>query len=238
MAASIERGNALAKVIDRNEIRFAVLAVDVAVLTILDWKLHVLLIPIHLPPEIVHARGLPGGLVRPRETAEDAVARHLAERAGLEDYYSEQLLTFSGVERDPRGRVVSVAHLALVPGHVARSLALPEGTGWWDVERIGALAYDHNKILEAARGRLRAKLHSTTIARQLLAPRFTLSELQSAYEGVLGRALDKRNFRKKLIASGIVRATGRKVQQALGRPGRLYRFTGSAVEPISILAGT
>jgi 8-oxo-dGTP diphosphatase len=214
-----------------------VLAVDVAVMAILNSQLHVLLIPIHLPPEIVHAKGLPGGLVRPRETAEDAVMRHLADKAAFKDYYCEQLSTFSGIERDPRGRVVSVAYLALVPAPVAAVHPLPEGTTWTAVDQIGKLAYDHNNIVTAGHARLRTKLHGTTIARRLLAPRFTLSELQSVYECVLGRALDKRNFRKKLIGSGIVTPTGTKVQPALGRPGQLYRFAGADVELISILSG-
>jgi 8-oxo-dGTP diphosphatase len=224
--------------IDPNDIRFAVLAVDIAVMTILDGRLHVLLIPVHLPPEIVDARGLPGGLVQPRETAEDAVLRLLSEKSGLTEYYSEQLATFSGIGRDPRGRVVSVAYLALVPQPVARVRTLPEGSAWCDAQRVGKLAYDHNDILEAAHERLRTKLVSTTIARTLLAPRFTLSELQAAYETVLGRRLDKRNFRRKLIASGIVRATGKKVQAPIGRPGELYRFAGSGLQTIGILSGT
>jgi 8-oxo-dGTP diphosphatase len=224
------------KALDGNEIRFAVLAVDVAALTILDARLQVLLIPIHLPPQIVHARGLPGGLVHPRETAEDAVVRLLEEKAGLGSYYSEQLATFSGIERDPRGRVVSVAYLALVPGALVGTRALPQGAAWCPVADAGRLAYDHMAILETARERLRSKLVSTTIARELLAPRFTLSELQAVYETVLGRALDKRNFRKKLIGDGIVKPTGRLVRQSVGRPGQLYRFAGSRPETIGILA--
>jgi 8-oxo-dGTP diphosphatase len=224
------------KALDGNEIRFAILAVDVAVLTILATRLHVLLIPIHLPPQIVHARGLPGGLVHPRETAEDAVVRLLEEKAGLGRYYSEQLATFSGIERDPRGRVVSVAYLALVPGALAGARALPQGAAWCPVADAGRLAYDHAAILEAARERLRGKLVSTTIARELLAQRFTLSELQNVYETVLGRALDKRNFRKKLIGGGIVKPTGRLVRQPVGRPGQLYRFAGSRPETIGMLA--
>jgi 8-oxo-dGTP diphosphatase len=233
-----EKDRAVSKAIEPHEIRFAVLAVDVAVMAILDDRLHVLLIPIHLPPQIVHAKGLPGGMVRPRETAEEAVTRHLAEKGNLRGYYSEQLSTFSGVERDPRGRVVSVAYLTLVPGPVARTHALPEGAAWCQLEQLGKLAYDHNEIIETAHQRLRTKLVSTTIARELMAPRFTLSQLQATYETVLGRALDKRNFRKKLIGSGIVKATGKRVQPAIGRPGQLYRFARAGIEPISILSRT
>jgi 8-oxo-dGTP diphosphatase len=219
-------------------LRFAILAVDVAVVTVMSRAPHVLLMPVHLPPDIMHARALPGGLVRPDETAEDAVARYLTEKCDLKTFYSEQLATFSGINRDPRGRVVSVAYLALVPEAAARRHRLPDGLCWCEAAKVGAIAYDHNEIIAAALERLRVKLQSTTIARHLLAPHFTLSELQGTYESVIGRALDKRNFRKKLIGSGIVRATGRTLTSALGRPSQLYRFAGTKVEVIDILSET
>jgi len=106
------------------------------------------------------------------------------------------------------------------------------------VTKIGKLAYDHNSIVERALERLRTKLQTTTIARHLLGPRFVMSELQLVYESVLGRSLDKRNFRKKLIGNGIVKATGRKMRPAVGRPSELYRFAGSTVEVIGILSRT
>lgn len=222
----------------RPKIRFAILAVDVAVITILDMVPHVLLMPVHLPPDIVNAWALPGRLVRPQETAEQAAARLLDQTCGLKSCYTEQLETFSAVDRDPRGRVVSVAYLVLVPETVARAHRLANGLQWRAAQRVGKLAYDHNDIVTAALARLRTALQSTTIARHLLAPQFTLTELQNVYEGVLGRALDKRNFRKKLIGSAIVRPTGKKLQAALGRPSELFRFAGSSVEVISILSGS
>jgi 8-oxo-dGTP diphosphatase len=221
-----------------HKLRFAILAVDVAVIAVLEGAPHVLLTPVHLPPDIVDAYALPGGLVRPDETAEQACVRLLSEKCGLKDCYSEQLATFSAVDRDPRGRVVSVAYLVLVPEPVAGGHRLPDGLHWRVATHVGKLAYDHNKIVAAALDRLRAELQSTTIARQLIAPQFTLSELQNLYESVLGRALDKRNFRKKLIADGIVRPTGKMLQAALGRPSELYRFAGSKVEVISVLSGS
>jgi 8-oxo-dGTP diphosphatase len=216
--------------------RFAILAVDVAVLTVMNGAPHVLLMSVHLPPDIVHAQALPGGLVRPDETAEDAAARHLAEKCGLMNFYTEQLATFSGIDRDPRGRVVSVGYLVLVPESVARTHTLPERLRWCDVTKVEKIAYDHDEIVPAALARLRTQLQSTTIARHLVGSRFTLSELQGVYESVLGRKLDKRNFRKKLIGAGIVRPTGKKQQSALGRPSELFRFAGSKVEVIGILS--
>jgi 8-oxo-dGTP diphosphatase len=219
-------------------LRFAILAVDVAVIAIINRAPHILLMPVHLPPDIVHAHALPGGLVRPDETAEDAVARYLAEKCGLKGCYTEQLATFSAIDRDPRGRVVSVAYLALVPEPLARSHESPGGPHWREIAKIGKLAYDHNDIVAAALDRLRANLQSTTIARHLMAAQFSLSELQRVYESVLGRPLDKRNFRKKLMAADVVRSTGKMQQSAIGRPSELYRFSGSKVEIIGILSGS
>jgi len=218
--------------------RFAILAVDVAVIAIINRAPHVLLMPVHLPPDIAHAHALPGGLVRPEETAEDAVARHLADKCGLKGCYTEQLATFSAIDRDPRGRVVSVAYLALVPEPLARSHEPPSGLRWREIAKIGKLAYDHNDIVAAALDRLRANLQSTTIARHLMAAQFSLSDLQRVYESVLGRPLDKRNFRKKLMAADVVRSTGKMQQSAIGRPSELYRFAGSKVEIIGILSGS
>src|SRR6516165_7623196 len=219
-------------------LRFAILAVDVAVIAIINRAPHILLMPVHLPPDIVHAQALPGGLVRPDETADDAVVRHLAEKCGLKGCYSEQLATFSAIDRDPRGRVVSVAYLALVPEPLARSYEPPGGLRWHAIAQAGKLAYDHNEIVAAALERLRANLQSTTIARHLMAAQFSLSDLQRVYESVLGRPLDKRNFRKKLMAADVVRSTGKMQQSAIVRPSELYRFAGSKVEIIGILSGS
>jgi 8-oxo-dGTP diphosphatase len=221
----------------RSGFRFVILAVDVAVIAVIKGAPHVLLMAVHLPPDIVHAQALPGGLLQPDETAEDAVMRILADKCRLSGFYSEQLGAFSAVDRDPRGRVVSVAYLVLLPAPAALALELPHGLRWCEIAKVGAVAYDHDEIIAAALERLRTKLQSTTIARHLLAPQFTLSQLQGTYESVLGRTLDKRNFRKKLIAGRIVRPTGKKLRSVLGRPGELYRFAGDKVELVSILSG-
>lgn len=217
-------------------LRFAILAVDVVVLTILNRVIQVLLMPVRLPPDIVNGKALPGGLIRPDETAEEAVDRILAAKCGLSNYYSEQLGTFSRIDRDPSGRVVSVAYLALIPEPAAIEYQLPKGFIWSDAGTVRGLAYDHDDIVVAALDRLRTKLQSTTIARYLLAPKFTLTELQIVYESALGRSLDKRNFRKKLIAGGMVRATGEKLRLAAGRPSELYRFIGRKATVIDILS--
>ena len=107
-----------------------------------------------------------------------------------------------------------------------------------DAGKVSGLAYDHDDIVAAALERLKTKLQSTTVARYLLPPKFTLTELQMVYESALGRKLDKRNFRKKLIAGGMVRATGEKTRSAAGRPSELYRFGGRKATLIGILSSS
>jgi 8-oxo-dGTP diphosphatase len=231
---------------DRSKFPHAILAVDVAVIAVIGGVPHVLLMPVQLPAGAVNRRkrpkdgpaphGLPGGLVRSDETAEDAVERLLEKKCDLYKVFSEQLATFSGVNRDPTGRVVSVAYLALVPEKIAAKPTLPAGLVWRPWAKVGTLAYDHNAIVTAAIGRLRGKLQYTTIALHLLPDLFTLSELQNVYEGVLGRALDKRNFRKKLIDSNVVKGTGQTQRLTAGRPSELYRFADPSVQVIGILS--
>jgi 8-oxo-dGTP diphosphatase len=218
----------------RGPLRFAILAIDVALFAVLDGLLRVLLIPVDRPPHFVDMRGLPGGLIAPDETAEQAVARHLRDKAEVVGAYVEQLATFSALERDPRGRVVSVAYLGLMPAERAAANPLAHDQRWVAVERVGRLAYDHNEMLAAAGERLRARLGYSTVARHLMPREFTLSELQTVYEIVFGRAFDKRNFRKKLHDTGIVRATGHMRTGQPNRPAELYRFAGTGVRLIEL----
>ena len=215
-------------------LRFAILAIDVALFAVLDRRLCVLLIPVERPPHFLSMRGLPGGLIAPDETAEQAVARHLREKAEVSGVYVEQLATFSAVDRDPRGRVVSVAYLGLMPAEQAAAVPLTHGQHWAPVARVGRLAYDHDEILAVACERLRARIGYSTIARHLMPREFTLTELQQTYETVLGRSFDKRNFRKKLQDTGIVRATGKMRSGQPSRPAELHRFAGSGVRLIEL----
>jgi 8-oxo-dGTP diphosphatase len=220
--------------VEKPALRFAVLAIDVALFALLDRRLRVLLIPVERPPHFVGMQGLPGGLIAPDETAEQAVARHLRDKAEVSAAYVEQLATFSGVDRDPRGRVVSVAYLSLLPPEQAAANPLARGQRWVPVERAGHLAYDHDEILAAALERLRARLGYSTTARHLMPRQFTLTELQQTYETVLSRPFDKRNFRKKLQEAGIVRGTGKMRSGQPSRPAELYRFAGTGVRLIEL----
>ncbi len=212
------------------KLRFAVLATDTVLLRLRDRQLEVLLIPVVIP-QFKGKIGLPGGLIDPKETAEQAAVRHLRDKAGVTNAYIEQLYTFSGVKRDPRGRVVSVAHLGLV----APDSEAGEGSVWYPVRSLPQLAYDHSEVLNVALERLRARVGYTTIIRHLLPRTFTLTDLQQAYEDILGRELDKRNFRKKILALDVLTETGRKRTQGASRPAELYHFSRKGVETIDIL---
>ena len=168
---------------------------------------------------------LPGTLVRQSEDLQSAVLRILADGPGLvQPRHLEQLATFGAPDRDPRGRVFSVSYLALVP----RPTPVRPTAAWWRVAEAPALAFDHATILDSAIGRLRAKLSYSNVAYGLLPDTFTLSELQGVYEAVLDRALDKRNFRKKLLALDLItEAEGQR--RGPHRPAQLYRFRDAAL---------
>lgn len=221
-------------------IRFAVLAADVSCFTVREGgELCVRIIMVNRPPHFPCIPGLPGGLLNPKETAEEAAARHLSKKAKIraEEIYMEQLYTMSRVDRDPRGRVVSVAYLALVPW---RKLSAQEKNGdeeaWWeDINNVSRLAYDHNEILQIAISRLRARARYTTILRNLMPVEFTLTELEETFEKVIGRLIDKRNFRRKILASGVLSQTNQIRSGEKHRPARLWKFKNKAVEEIEVL---
>lgn len=215
------------------KLRFAVLATDGVVFALHEGVLFVRLIKV-VVPEFAGRWGLPGGLIHPNEVADVAMERHLKEKADLQDPYTEQLYTFSNVGRDPRGRVVSVAYLGLVRPDQMGSMET-KITKWCPVSKVSKLAYDHNEIISVAVERLRARVGYTNIMQFLLPREFTLSELQSTYETVLGRELDKRNFRKKVIELGFVKGTGHQQRGGAHRPADLYRFSEKEVKIVEVL---
>jgi 8-oxo-dGTP diphosphatase len=203
-------------------------AADVAVFTVVEGALQVLLVRVRRGA-FAGGFALPGGRVRPDESLDAAAARLLAEGTGLRDVYLEQLYTFGHPERDPHGRVVSVAYVALIP-HGGRFRTTDGDAGavfadahWRPIVALPDLAYDHGTVVTTGLSRLRAKLHYTNLVYTLLPPAFTLGELQTMYEAVLGRRLDRRNFRKKMLALGILRPLGRQ-RRGAHRPAALYGF--------------
>ena len=199
--------------------------VDLVIFTIREHQLHVLLIERGLPP-FQGRWALPGGFIREGEGLEQAARRELEEETGVRHVYLEQLYTFGDPGRDPRGRVVTVAYYALIAADDTPLVAARDARAarWWPVAGHPKLAFDHDRILAYALERLRNKLEYTTVGFQLLARRFTLTELQRVYEAILGRPLDKRNFRRKLALLGILKPV-KEQRRERGRPAQLYEFS-------------
>lgn len=201
------------------------LAVDAVIFTVERGDLKVLLIQMKKAP-FEGRWAFPGGLIDHSETTEHAARRVLKTQTGVNDVYLEQLATFDEPTRDPIGRVVSVAYFALVPrlGVELHTTEKYADVRWWNVSRLPKLAYDHGQIAQVALARLRAKLEYTNVVWSLLDEEFTLTELQRIYEVILGRTLDKRNFRKKLLGLGLLASTKKRRKGEAFRPAELYRF--------------
>ncbi len=216
-------------------LRFAVIAVDTIVLAFIKGSLCGLVSPVNRPPHYVNTLGFLGGIIEASETAEETSVRILKQKGGLEKVYLEQLYTFSAIKRDKRNRVVSVAYLGLLRPDVAATYAHKEAK-LVPVKQLSKLAYDHDEMLLAALSRLRGKLTYTTIAQYLLPKQFTLSELQNVYEVILQKEIDKRNFRKKILALDIVRETGKIQEGVKNRPAALYEFTSQKIKELPLLS--
>jgi 8-oxo-dGTP diphosphatase len=199
--------------------------VDVVVFTIQDDDLKVLLIKRGVEP-FQGAWALPGGFVGEDESLEEAAKRELFEETHVENLYLEQLYTFGDPGRDPRGRVISVGYFALVSSDDRPLLATTdaEDARWVSVYQLPQLAFDHARIVGYALERLRYKLDYTSAGFQLLPRKFTLTELQEAYEIILGRSLDKRNFRKKILSVGILEPLEETKMEGPHRPAKLYAY--------------
>jgi 8-oxo-dGTP diphosphatase len=203
-------------------------SVEVAVFSLRDNDLQVWLTRRAAPPQ----RGkwmLPGAFLLPDEALDDAARHLLPAEAEARDAYLEQLYTFGAPKRDPRGRVISVAYFALVTDDVVPRATAGE-FAWHSVYALPDLVFDHADILKYALQRLRYKLEYTSVGFELLPNEFTLTELQTAYETVLGEKLDKRNFRRRIIEAEVLAETNRyRENDSQGRPARLYRYRKNAV---------
>lgn len=216
------------------------LAIDLALITISDGVLKCLLMRRDDAETVRGDWALPGGFVHMDETIEDTAARVMRDKAQLNWAYLEQLYTYGALNRDPRERVVSVTHFALLP----EALLVDAGTAGdrlmarievdWEGEQGGParacdadgaeirLAFDHEAILGDVVKRLRGKLDYTAIALELLPELFTLRQAQEVYEAILGRALTKPAFRRKFLDRNIAKATGRREEASAFRPAELY----------------
>ena len=199
--------------------------VDIVIFTVRDEQLKLLLI--RRAGEPYQGKwALPGGFIHLDETLEASARRELEEETGVSGVYLEQLYTFGAPERDPRERVITVAYYALIPSDKLqlRAATDAEAVGWFGMDELPDLAFDHPDIIATAHQRLVAKLDYSTIAFQFLGRDFTLSELQSVYEIILREELDKRNFRKWALALEQIEETGRERRHGAHRPANLYRL--------------
>ncbi len=217
-------------------------SVDVALLTVAEEELQAVFLKRAEHP----AKGkwsLPGGFVGMKESLDDAAARVLETKVGITGIFLEQLYTFGNPDRDPRTRVITVAYYALVDAKLlakdfqeAKDTQLASLKIPWKGEKGGAveardskgqplpIAFDHADILGLVVKRLRGKLDYAPIGFELLPSKFTLRQLQSLYETILGRSFNKDSFRKRLLDSGLIQATGEREGDVGHRPAELYRF--------------
>jgi len=201
------------------------LAVDCVVFGFDEADLKLLLVERAMSPCQGHW-ALPGGFVRIGESVDEAARRELREETGLAGVFLEQLFTFGAVDRHPGDRVVTVAYYALVKLADQRTRPATEARAatWFPASKVPPLAFDHGQILQVALDRLRGKVRYVPIGFELLPPKFTLSELQHLYEAILGRPLDKRNFRKKVLAMDLLDDLEELQRGVRHRAARLYGF--------------
>jgi len=200
-------------------------AVDTLIFTVRDDKLMVLLIEIGSGP-YKDKWALPGGIVQIDETLDQAAQNVLKKKAGINGIYMEQLYTFGGLKRDTRGRMISVAYSALVDSDELnlKTMDYYSDIEWIDVRKLPEMAFDHKKIIGYGLERLKAKIEYSNIVYGLLPKTFTLTEMQSIYEVILGEDVDKRNFRKKILSLDILTETKKLKAGVKHRPAKLYQF--------------
>jgi len=197
-------------------------ASDLAIFGLRGGRLMILLIRRGGEP-FLGSWALPGGFLNPTEDLDACARRELQEETGLEVAYLKQFGIFSAPDRDPRERVISVAYLALVPADRVNPEAGSDAAdvAWRFVDDLPPLAFDHAEIIREATAALRREAEGLEILLNLMPRRFTLSRLQSAYEAICGASADKRNFRARILASGLVEAT-EEMERGSHRPAQLY----------------
>ena len=174
----------------------------------------------------------PGGFLKMDETAEEGAKRELKEETGLEDAYIQQLHTFSAPNRDPRERVITIAYYALVKIQEVKGGDDAASARWFPLDESPPLAFDHDYILRMATQRLREQIHFQPIGFELLPEKFTIKELQSLYEAVLGINFDRRNFAKKMLHLEILTELDETIWPTPKREARLYKFNAEKYEEL------
>lgn len=201
-------------------------SVDCVIFSYSEKALKVLLIKSDLE-EFEGMYSLLGDLVRPDEDLEEAPYRVLQERTGLHDVYLEQVHTFGNINRHPSGRVITTAYFSLINIRNSRLQITQNDVSWHDVAKIKSLAFDHKIILQTCLSQLQEKVMEHPIVFNLLPEKFSLRELQDLYEAILGIELDRRNFRKRIMAKEWLDDLNEMEEDVPHRPGKLYMLKPS-----------
>lgn len=199
------------------------ISVDCVIFGLQDYNFSVLLIKSDFP-DFLDKWSLLGDIVEVDESLHDAAYRVLSDRTGLSDLYLEQVKSFGNVKRHPAGRVITVAYYALVNIDQVKLLKNDNELHWHRIDQIQKLAFDHNDILDTCIRRLRDSIRNEPVGLNLLPSEFTLRDLQSLYETVLGVTLDRRNFRKKFFSTGLLIDLKKQENKVRHRPAKLYSF--------------
>lgn len=209
--------------------------VDNVIYTIQDNELKILLVKRDIEP-FKGKWAIPGGFVRIHESLEDAAKRELEEETGVKDVYLEQLYSFGDPKRDPRGRVITIAYMALINSEKINLKASTDVSEvqWFSIKKIPQLAFDHKKIIDYSLKRLKWKFEYTTVAFSLLPKEFTISQIQKIYEIVFNKKFDKRNFAKKILSLNILKEEEIKKDVSY-RPPRLYSLKKDVGEIVGML---
>lgn len=205
-----------------NETKTHEITVDTVILTIKNNALQVLLIRREKEP-FIGKWAIPGGYVRMSETLEQAAVRILKEKTGVDNVYLEQLYTFGDPLRHPDARVITCVYFALVRYEDVKVLD-SDDVSWYPVDTLPPMAFDHKEIIDYARARTRLSLRACPVAYQLLKEKFTLTEMQRVYELIMGKQLDKRNFRKKVLGTEGLIELDEYTKASSKRPARLYKY--------------
>ncbi len=199
--------------------------IHVVIFSLRDDALRVL-----LAPAANSGWELPGQPLEESDSLEACALRVFQEQASYQEVYLEQLYTYGDPQRIPGRRLVSVVYFALIPADARHESG--SSLRWFRVDELPPLLHDHSGIILYALRRLRYKLEYSAVGFELLPKEFTLSDLQHAYEVILGEKLDKRNFRRRILEAGIIEETNRRRIRGEGRPARLYRYRPDAVAEV------
>jgi 8-oxo-dGTP diphosphatase len=199
------------------------ITVDVVILTIKNANIQALLVKRTTEP-FKGKWAFPGGFMKLDETAEECAKRELEEETGLKNVSVEQFYTFSEVNRDPRERIITVAHYALVKLSEVRGGDDAASAKWFALNEVPCLAFDHDRILRMALSRLKERICFEPVGFELLSDVFTMTELQNLYEAILEVKFDRRNFYNKMLKLGILTEAEPRPANASRRTPSKYRF--------------